>query len=134
MTALQLSQFVVNSVFLIITLATLLDFLRHRDGARLDILLVFASLGLPFFSSLLNLIEPHLPFTPLPNYVVSGGLLAHPYFLLRLVRHFQATPRWIMAVGSVGLVVFMLLVIAMPTPMAAPVVLAIIAWFVMIVG
>ena len=134
MTALQLSQLIVDLVFLIITLATLLDFLRHRSEARLDILLVFASLGLPFFSSLLNLIQPRLPFTPLPSYVASGGLLVHPYFLLRLVRHFQVTPRWIMAVGLVGLVLFILLVIAVPAPLPTPLVLAIIAWYVLIEG
>ncbi len=78
-------------VFLLIFLLTLINFLRNRDRAALEILGLFTCLAviilLSGFTKLTGFSSPILTL------IATFLLLAQPYLLLRLVTHFRPLPR-----------------------------------------
>jgi signal transduction histidine kinase len=132
LSATELISFIVRWAFVLIAAATLLDFARFRDQSRLDIALMFGSLGLAILGGeirrALGIESAALTL------VGSVALLAQPYLLLRLVGHFRAVPvrvHWL-AVGSLVLCCGLLL--AAPNPMPVPGTLLLIAYFVAVEG
>ncbi len=101
------------------------QWLRWRDRASLDILLVFGTLGL------LVLVERSLRLAHLePFWLRPLGisvLLAHPYLLLRVVDDFQPVSPVVMRSGVVGLVVSLAAVWVAAGSFASPPLLGLLA-------
>lgn len=73
-------------VFLLLAASTLLDWLRQRDRARLDVALVFLVLAVTIILQDLQHLFPNL--VGVFGILVFLALLAHPYFLLQVARYF----------------------------------------------
>ncbi|HLY27062.1 MAG TPA: PAS domain S-box protein [Aggregatilineales bacterium] len=121
MTVNEFLTLIAQFFFAFLCLASILDFLRHRDNARRDIALMFISLGVPIsippFFKLLGIQVPWL------NAVTSAALIAHPYLMLRLLRFFRPIPRQIWLVSLVAMVASWAAIILFP--MQLPVVVAV---------
>src|SRR5581483_1565482 len=96
-----LVQLATQAVIVLIFVLTLLDFLRHRDLPRLEIVLLFGCLTLVFLlSGVSRLVGPNASALGTLGLVI---FLAQPYLLLRLVEHFRPVPRLQHAIGLAGL-------------------------------
>lgn len=117
-----------RGTFVLIAVLTLVDFLRHRDRARLDIALAFGALAaiiaIQGMTGITGLQAPWL------STIGALMLLAHPYLLLRLVQHFRPVRRAIVWVALGGMVASWAILIAIPTPMPTPLTLLGVAYFV----
>lgn len=121
-------------ITLVVTaLLTLADLIRHRDRARLDIHLMFAGLAIIVTLSQLALTAPF--HVLVSRFVGTGLLLAHPYFLLRLVAHFRPVPRLVQRAVLGGLIVSLLLVLfAKQLPKSIVPGLALVVYFLLVEG
>jgi diguanylate cyclase (GGDEF)-like protein/PAS domain S-box-containing protein len=132
MSLLEILTLITQGLYLLIAALTLLDFIRYRDRARLDVALVFNAFGV------IALIQLLIQFTrlqaPWLNIVASLILAAHPYLLLRLVAHFFSVPAFIGRVGLVGLLLSWLLLLLFPFKLPAAAALGILAYFAFIEG
>ena len=117
-----------QAVALLIAFLTFVDFLRHRDQARLDVMLMFGDLAAIVVIQLLTSAAGGAPrWTSLLS---SFLLVAHPYLLLRLVQRFRPVPRWLQWFALIGLLISSLVLVAVPAPLPALVTLLIIAYFI----
>ena len=117
-----------QAVALLIAFLTFVDFLRHRDQARLDVMLMFGDLAAIVVIQLLTSAAGGAPrWTSLLS---SFLLVAHPYLLLRLVQRFRPVPRWLQWFALGGLLISSLVLVAVPAPLPALVTLLIIAYFI----
>ncbi|MCI0398087.1 MAG: ATP-binding protein [Chloroflexi bacterium] len=111
---------------------TLVDFLRHRERARLDIAAMFGSLAVAIlvgqFRAAAGLEAPWL------QTLGAMAIMAQPYLLLRLVYHFRPIPRSVNWIGLAGLVVSWGIFIANLLPLLPALILVIVAYFVIIEG
>jgi hypothetical protein len=89
---------IIEALFALVFLHSLLSYLRHRDRIQRDLTLVFA----PLASFLVvEVVLLALGIDELPTgvaYVAVTLLLAQPYLTMRLVRTLRPVPRWVMRV------------------------------------
>ena len=117
--------------FLIIAVLTVVDLVRYRDRARLDIALMFGATAVA-------IIIITLPETGTPSwfrrYAASIAIVAQPYLLLRLVLHFRDVPRKIHLASFLGMISagFILLISLAPRPIALTLVAT--TYFVLVEG
>ncbi len=89
-----------EGLFPLLAVFALIDFIRHRDWARLDIALMFGVLAVVGVSRILtNLLVPPLAGLEMLTWV---ALLVHPFFLLRLIRHFRSVRPYFQYLALVG--------------------------------
>ena len=122
----KITLYISQSFIVGIALLTIIDYLRHRDQARLDVALMFSSLGIAFFFGLIDTI-----WEELENEVL--GILpfvfftAQPYLLLRLVTHFREVSKvgtriafWGMVISLVSLTTMATIGFEGNTPLVLP--------------
>lgn len=110
----------------------LLRFVQTPTPAQRDIALMLGSLGLGIVAGpVLSLIGP--PPHPLG---ILGSLLimAHPYFLLRLVEHFMPGPAAARWGALMGMLVSMGIVALIPAPLSLPAMAPVVAYFALAEG
>lgn len=130
MTVSALLELVTRWSFVVLGALTIADYLRHRERDRLDIALMFASLGgTILLQDVLKLLGAESRWT---QAVTSILILAQPYLLLRLVDHFRPLPRFIRFLSLAGFAASALLVASIPEPRPAAATLFIIAYFGMV--
>lgn len=124
---------VTQGFFLILGALTLLNLLRHRDQARLDVALVFNALSSVI---LINLIEEVMGVSaPWLSTLGTMALIAQPYLLLRLVRRFAPIPRLVNLLALAGLgLSWLALLITDPSSLPPPALLLMIVYFVGVEG
>ena len=88
-----------RTLFILLGVLTFFDFWRERGRVRFDIALMFGTLAI---TSIIDIVELT---TELPHWLSvlsSIGVMAQPYFLLRLAEHFYILNRWVKwtAVGT----------------------------------
>jgi signal transduction histidine kinase len=99
---------------LLIAALTLVDFLRFRGWARLDIALMFGSLA-----SIVLLQGLALAWRQQAPWLTQLGtmlLLSQPYLLLRLVRHFRHVPRPVRWAALLSVVITWLIILLVSAP------------------
>jgi signal transduction histidine kinase len=125
---------VTQGLFFMIAFLTLIDFLRNRDRARLDIALIFVSFAFLFLlQDLTALAGGPTRWTRLLGALV---LVIHPYLTVRVVEHFRAAParvRWV-AQGAVLTFSIFLLLFDFATPLPLAFALPIVVYFVYVEG
>ena len=88
-----------QSLLVVLTAWKLIELLRHRDRARLDLVLVLAPLALAVGVTWLEerglWAVVDVPLAPM-------AFVLHPVMLLRVVDHFRAVPRWVAALMVVS--------------------------------
>ncbi|HET6318969.1 MAG TPA: GAF domain-containing protein, partial [Chloroflexota bacterium] len=132
MSAIELLSLLTRSSFLLLTAFTVVDWLRHRDPARLDIALAFISLSVSI---------PVQWFSEWTGYraawlsgLVTVSLLAHPLLLLRLVEHFRPVPLVQQRVAAIGFSLSALSVLALPSPLPLAATLLVVGYFAYVEG
>ena len=134
MNADELLTLLTELFFVLLSVVTIVDYLRHRDGVRRDVALMFGSLGLPFLVQVVGLISKQ-PTAQWVTVVSSMALIAEPYLLLRLVQYLDpTTPQTILRVAIVGMILSWIAIFVAPTPAPPIVAIAVIAYFVGIDG
>lgn len=127
MSALDLIKLIDGAAFFLIATLTIIDFVRYRTRARLDIALMISSLALPIVA---NEIQELLGVES--RWIRTLGavaVVAHPFLLLRLVRQFRRVPRMVAGAAVAGMVVSWVAVVAVPTPLPTALTLLIVAYF-----
>jgi signal transduction histidine kinase len=128
----DLLRWITQGCFLLIAASTLVDLVRHRDRTRIDIALMFGALAaIVLIQGLTKVIRQQVPWLVLFGTIL---LLAQPYLLLRLVRHFRPVPRPIQFVALGGMIISWIILAAMPAPLPPPLALLIVAYFVSVEG
>lgn len=90
----QLLGLLLESIFVLLGVVTAIDYWRYGEKTRRDIALMFASLGIPFLLDSIKIVTgAELRWT---NYLVLGGLMSQPYFMLRLIEYFRRVPQRLM--------------------------------------
>jgi PAS domain S-box-containing protein len=106
----------VTALFVLILVWVSWRYLRDRDRLLLDVMAIFAAVGMLFvlavFSRLVGV--PPRPVSGL----VSAMLLAQPYLTLRLVSRLRPVPWWLMAAVAAGWVVSAVPVLLLPRPLS----------------
>jgi signal transduction histidine kinase len=132
MTVDQLLTELTRIFFILLTVITTIDYLRHRDEVRRDVALVFLCL------SASNIIRLLMIITGIQGdwltRIGSLALIAQPFLLFRLVGYFRPVPTFIYRVGLAGMVASWGMVIFLGTPLPVPASLAIVAYFALIDG
>ena len=124
----DLLSWITQGCLLLIAALTLVDLVRHRDRTRIDIALMFGALAaIILIQGLTTLIRQQVPWLGLFGAIL---LLAQPYLLLRLVRHFRPVPRPIQLVALGGMIISWIILAAIPAPLPRPLALLIVAYFV----
>ncbi|MDE3155596.1 MAG: GAF domain-containing protein [Acidobacteriota bacterium] len=106
--AAQVLAILIEAVLVFGAVYTLVDYVRHRDAARFDIMLVFVSLAT------LIVAQEVAAARQMPAGVVRAigtfAVLPQPWLLLRLVRHFRRVPRSLELAAITGLIVSVLII------------------------
>jgi signal transduction histidine kinase len=122
-----LLELVTRWSFVALGAITAADYVRHRERDRLDIALMFASLGgTILLQEILKLLGAESRWT---QAFTTALTLAQPYLLLRLVEHFRPLPRTIRFLSLGGYATSALLAAAIPEPRPITVTLFIIVYF-----
>src|SRR5258708_6919703 len=130
MTAIDLLTLLAQVFFALLSLVSIIDFLRHRDIARRDIALMFTSLGVPIsVPPFIKLLGFHVSWL---SAAITAALIAHPYLMLRLLRFFRPVPRWIWPVSLVTMIASWAAIIPFPSALPLMVAVQIFVYFVII--
>jgi signal transduction histidine kinase len=122
----DLLTWITQGVLLLIASLTVVDFLRRRGQARLDIALMFGALAsIVLFQGIARTMAVRAGLVDIGSLL----LIAQPYLLLRLVQHFRTVPQVVRWLGLGGLAVGWAIVIALPSPLPVPLTLLIVAYF-----
>jgi hypothetical protein len=114
----------------LVALLALVDFLRHRERVRLDVVLMLASLGIPV---LVQFLPDSIGERRWVSAFTGMAIVAQPYLLLRLVEDFRRVFQPYVWVAIAGMVFSWVALIVFPEP--PPVVaLAIIVYFEVVEG
>ena len=116
-----------RATYLIIGLLTMIDFLRHRDRARLDIALVFLFPAINVLTQLYALFIG--PEPALLVYLGALSLMAQPYMLLRLVAHFRPVARPILLASDVAFALSVVLLTIPGLISSPPVILFLVGYY-----
>ncbi|HUR68757.1 MAG TPA: response regulator [Candidatus Thermoplasmatota archaeon] len=97
-------SFVTQALLLLTAVLTMVEYVRRGGKELRDIAMMFASLGASTVVTWLSAWPLHYKATWLT--IVSGvALVAHPFLVVRIVRHFRPVPWWVdgpLLVGMVG--------------------------------
>jgi PAS domain S-box-containing protein len=106
----------VTALFVLILVWVSWRYLRDRDPLLLDVVAIFAAVGMLFVLAVFSRVvgQPPRPVRGL----VSASLLAQPYLTLRLVRRLRPVPRWLIAAVAVGWILSAAPVLALPRPLS----------------
>jgi signal transduction histidine kinase len=128
----DLLTWITQGCLLLIAALTLVDLIRHRDQARIDIALMFGALAaIVLLQGLTTVTRRQVPWL---GQVGAILLLAQPYLLLRLVQHFRPVPWSVQLVALGGMVISWTILGAIPAPLPPPLALLIVAYFVYVEG
>jgi signal transduction histidine kinase len=128
----DLLQWITQGCLLLIAALTLVDLVRHRDRARIDIALMFGALAaIVLIQGLTAVTRQQAPWLGQFGAIL---LLAQPYLLLRLVQHFRTVSRAVQLVAIGGMIVSWIILIAVPAPLPKLLALLIVAYFVYVEG
>ncbi len=89
--------------FVALGVLTIVDFIRHRDGVRRDVALLFCFLALPFFVQLLAILNGQ-EVSEGANSIAIIGLVLEPYLLLRVARHLRSMPLYMLRAALYALI------------------------------
>lgn len=98
----DLPTLLIQGLFIVLSIVTAIDWIRHRDEIRRDIALMFGSLGLVLLLQVMGRVTG-----PLPTWIQILGaafLIAQPYLLLRLVQYFRPVSPTKMRAAFVGMI------------------------------
>jgi signal transduction histidine kinase/CheY-like chemotaxis protein len=115
----RIADLATQVVFVLIAVLTLAEFARDRRPMKRDSALMFLSLGgiiaLQWITNTLGVTGRWLVL------LAAGGIVAHPYFLLRMVRHVRPVPGTVMIAALAGMVLSWVGLVAFgdPAPPAA---------------
>lgn len=114
--------------FVLIAALTLIEFLRSPTQVRLNVVLLFGAFAaivlIQWLLSYGGIEQPWL------GRLMGVLLVAHPYLLLRVVRHLRPGPPGIQWWGLAGFLLSALLLLFSPTPMPILVVIPIVLYFI----
>src|SRR5215211_7023041 len=111
----DLLTWITQGCLLLIAALTLVDLVRHRDRARIDIALMFGALvAIVLIQGLTTVMRQQAPWLGKFGAIL---LLAQPYLLLRLVQHFRTVSRMVQLVAICSMVLSWAILIAPPTPL-----------------
>jgi signal transduction histidine kinase len=128
----DLLNWIAQGCLLLIAVLTLVDLVRHRDQARIDIALMFGALAaIVLIQGLTTVTRQQVPWLGQFGAIL---LLAQPYLLLRLVQHFRTVSRMVQFVAIGGMVVSWAILTTSPTPVPKLLALLIVAYFVYVEG
>jgi hypothetical protein len=125
-TALEGLQALTQAAFASLFLLTILDFARWRDRIRLEIALLFGSIGVPvLIQAFTTATGSQIPYSTVASSVL---LLCQPYILVRLLSQFRHVPRLQHVIALLGLTVSSTLIVInqgkLDTPLTFVLVLA----------
>jgi len=113
---LALSEFLIQATrvsYIVLGLFTLIDLIRWRDRARLDIALLFVTLAA------IVILQEVIAFGSAQAFWLAKinqfALMAHPFLLLQLVEHFRPVPKWVRWFGALGLLASWAVLLIVPT-------------------
>ncbi|MBZ0309607.1 MAG: hypothetical protein K8I82_26320, partial [Anaerolineae bacterium] len=102
----RLSEFITlttNAVYVLLAVLSVISYLRHRTQPRLNIALMFGSMGLLILISQINArLSSRQQWLTLLTQLL---LTAHPYLLIRLVRLFRPVPPRLELAALIGLII-----------------------------
>src|SRR5215216_5480525 len=111
----DLLTWITQGCLLLIATLTVVELIRHRDRAYIDIALMFGALAaIVLIQGLTTVMRQQVPWLRQLGAIL---LLAQPYLLLRLVQHFRLVPRLVQLVGVGGMLISWAILIAFPTPL-----------------
>lgn len=95
MSAIELLTLLTQAVYILLSIVTVIAYIRYRDVVRRDVALTFSVLAIPFYVQVAVQLYPNfsVPALTLMGAVSVFALVAQPYLLLRLVRYFWHIPR-----------------------------------------
>lgn len=93
---------VARILFVLLALATFIDYLRYRDWVHLYTTLLLGTLAASF---LLGFLAELVPFTDLVSTISWLALLTHPFIFLLLVQQFRSIPRSAQWLALVSLII-----------------------------
>ena len=136
MSATELLTFLAQAFFILLSIATVVSYLRQRDAIRRDIALTFSALALPFWIQVLAPL-----FQPIPEPVMAGlsvvglaAFVAQPYLLLRLVEYFQPLSRTILRAALAALLLCWVGTLIIASQPSIVITLLMVAYFVLVDG
>ncbi|HAV76468.1 MAG TPA: hypothetical protein DCX53_03845 [Anaerolineae bacterium] len=113
--------------FSFLAILTVINWLRHRDRAHLDIALAFVSLGL---SSIIQIFQQVSGLTaPWLNMIGTLAIVAQPYLLLRVVEYFRSVSAFMKHLGLAGLLLSWVILVSDATPLEIYNTLIIVGYF-----
>src|SRR4051794_38687853 len=102
--------------FVVLSILTVVDYLRHRDRTRRDIALVFVALASSTLISVflqITGLQPQLWTTLLGEI----GVVSQPFLLLRLVAYFRTIPRVVWWVALIGWIISCIALVIFRAPL-----------------
>jgi signal transduction histidine kinase/DNA-binding response OmpR family regulator len=93
----------IEALFVLVFLRTLVAYLARRDPLQRDVTLVFSAMAVLFVIALVRKFVPSAPV--LFDTLASAMLLAQPFLTLRLAARLRRVPRWLSAAAFLGWVV-----------------------------
>ncbi len=90
----------IDVIFISLGILAIVDYLRHRNGTRRDIALMFGVLAIPFLLQLVDRIGSEDEISPVARMIGIIALILEPYLLLRLVRYLRSMPAYIMRLAE----------------------------------
>lgn len=119
-------------LLLALAVVTVADYVRFRGRARLDVALVFVSLG---GSTAITIVKSLTGFEARWLTLIGTLLVvAHPYLLLRLVEHFRRVPGWVRWSFLAGMLVSLALVVIYPAPLPRAATVIVVIYFALVEG
>ena len=94
---------VLEGLFAVLFVSTLVTYLRRRDSLSRDVMLIFASVAVIFVVVAVNALAGGLPEPVLG--AALALLLAQPLFTLRLANQLHPVPRWVRGAAIIGYLV-----------------------------
>src|SRR5688572_28392959 len=130
MTAVDLIELAAQSVFVLVFILTALHAVPRPESSRVNTALFFGSVTFAILQGrLADLIGP-LP--ALVTALSAVAVMAMPLLLLRILDDFAGVPRPLTVAALVGFALIDALIVVTPPPLPTPIVLALIAYFVIV--
>lgn len=127
-----LFEYAIQGMFTVAFVLALADFLRHRDGPRLDVVALFGifavSLNLQDVLEALNLDPPGV------SRLALILIVAHPYVFLRLVSHFRPVPVYQRVIALLALAASWAILLATGTSLSTTSTVALLALIMYVEG
>jgi signal transduction histidine kinase len=118
-----LLQVLTQFIFYFLAVITFLRWWRYPSRVHLDTMHVFVSIGLAIFIQDLQVLFPVI--APFSSIFIAIAFVVHPFFLLRLVRHFYPIPTWVHRLTLIALIFILISLAFLPISPVLPLILAI---------